>query len=77
MLSMIVLRFPDEASERKALGFLAGRFSFRTWATGETLVPEVALPFLALEGIPFIAQGPPRYEQNLPAFRTPPASASE
>ena len=47
---MVRVRFTDTASERKALGFLAGMFSFKTWKTGETVLPEAALPFLALEG---------------------------
>ncbi len=55
---MIVIRFPDSASERRALGYLAGRFSFSTRSTGETLVPEAALPFLAAEGIAFNVEGP-------------------
>lgn len=55
---MILVRFPNGESERWALGFLAGRFSFKTWVTGETLVPENALAFLATEGIPFIVEGP-------------------
>ena len=50
---MVLIRFRDVSSER-ALGYLAGRFSFKTWANGQTLVPESALPFLAVEGIPFI-----------------------
>ena len=54
---MILVRFPNGESERRALGFLAGRFSFRTWATGEALVPEIALAFLATEGIPFSVEG--------------------
>ena len=54
---MIVVRFPDLASERRALGYLSGRFSFTTRATGETLVPEAALPFLAAEGIAFHVVG--------------------
>ena len=44
---MIIIRFPDDAMERKGLGYLAGRFSFKTWATGETAVPEVALAYMA------------------------------
>lgn len=65
---MILVRFPDADSERRALAFLAGRFSFKTWATGETLVPESALAFLATEGIPFVVEGPAKYEQNVPAI---------
>jgi hypothetical protein len=55
---MIRIRFPDATAERRALGYLAGRFSFRSWANGETLVPEAALAAMAVEGIPFIAEGP-------------------
>ena len=50
---MTRIRFPDSAVERRALGFLAGRFSFKTWSSGETIVPEAALAALAHEGISF------------------------
>jgi hypothetical protein len=72
---MIRIRFPDTASERRALGYLAGRFSFKSWATGEMLVPDFALPALAREGISFIVEGPATYEQLIPSLRNPPASA--
>lgn len=68
---MIVVRFPDSASERRALGFLAGRFSFTTRASGETLVPEASLPFLAAEGIPFHVEGVASYELRVPTLRNP------
>ena len=55
---MILVRFPNAESERRGLGFLAGRFSFKAWATGEVLVPESALAFLATESIPFTVEGP-------------------
>jgi hypothetical protein len=55
---MIQIRFPDAASERRALGYLAGRFFFKSWADGVTLVPDYTLPHLAREGIPFIVDGP-------------------
>jgi len=60
---MIIIRFPDEPAKRRALGFLAGRFSFKSWATGEMMVPTAALGALALEGIPFQAEGPATYGQ--------------
>jgi hypothetical protein len=72
---MILVRFPNADTERRALGFLAGRFSFKTWATGEVLVPESALAFLATESIPFTVEGPAKYEQNVPAVRNPLAPA--
>jgi hypothetical protein len=66
---MILIRFPDDATKRTALGRLAGRFSFKSWATGEMLVPESALPFLAVERISFTVEGPATYEQIGSAFR--------
>jgi hypothetical protein len=72
---MIRIRFNDEANKRRALGFLAGRFSFKSFATGEMLVPEFALPALAREGISFTVEGPATYEQITSAFRNPPAQA--
>jgi hypothetical protein len=72
---MIIVRFPDAQAKRWALGYLAGRFSFKSWATGEVMVPEVALPFLATEGIPFFVEGPATYERIVPALRSPSAPA--
>ena len=72
---MIIIRFPDEPAKRRALGFLAGRFSFKSWATGEMMVPPGALSALAMEGIPFHAEGPATYEQIATPLRNPPASA--
>jgi hypothetical protein len=66
---MIIIRFPDDANKRRALGWLAGRFSFKSWATGEMMVPDEALPYLAREGIRFLVEGPPKYEQAVPAVR--------
>jgi hypothetical protein len=54
---MIRIRFPDTATEQRALGFLAGRFSFRSWDNGETLVPSAALAALAMAGIHFSTVG--------------------
>ena len=55
---MIQIRFPLPESKRLALGILAGRFPFKSWASGEMLVPEDALPFLALRGVAFVVEGP-------------------
>ena len=68
---MIVIRFPDSDSERKALGYLAGRFSFKSWASGDLIVPEPALAQLAVMGIPFMVTGPATYEQSIPTIRDP------
>jgi hypothetical protein len=72
---MILIRFPNTDSKRSALAQLAGRFPFKSWASGEMIVPEDALAFLAVQGIPFTAEGPATYEQIGSAFRgAPPAS---
>jgi hypothetical protein len=61
---MILIRFPSPDIKRTALARLAGRFAFTSWANGDMLVPEDALAYLAVEGIPFSVQGPATYEQN-------------
>ncbi len=68
---MIRFRFNDLDAKKRAFGRLAGRFAFKSWATGEMLVPEAALAFLATENIPFQVEGPATYEQITPAFRDP------
>jgi len=66
---MIQIHFTDIESKRRALGALAGRFSFKSRDSGEMFVPEASLPFLAVEGISFIVDGPASYEQSVPAVR--------
>ena len=73
---MIIIRFPDADSKRLALGNLAGRFAFKSWATGEMLVPEDALPFLAMHDISFTVEGRANYERNGTSFRGAPVTAS-
>ncbi len=52
---MIVIRFPDSNSKREALGRLPpGRFPFKSWPTGDMMVPAEPLAFLAVEGIHFM-----------------------
>ncbi len=69
-MKLIRIRFPDHDSKRRALGFLAGRFSFTSYETGEMLVIEDALTALAVEGISFAVEGPVTYAEAIPAFRT-------
>ena len=66
---MIRIHFPTDETKRQALGRLAGRFSFKSWVSGEMLVPEEALGFLAVEGIPFSVEGPATYEQTTTSLR--------
>ena len=63
---MIIIRFPDDKSKRRAMGFLPGRFSFKSWASGEMMVPENSLTFLTVEGIPFSVEGPTNDERLSP-----------
>ncbi len=72
---MIKVRFSSSESERQALGFLAGRFPFKTYADGYTLVPESALARLAGEGIAFTVEGRAAYEQSFSKVRDPSASS--
>jgi len=71
---MIKVRFSSSESERKAIGFLAGRFPFKTSAEGYTLVPEAALARLAGEGIAFTVEGRAAYEQSFSTVRDSPTS---
>ncbi len=54
---MILIRFSDAQMEKRGLGYLAGRFSCKTWKSGETLVPEEALSQLAAAGLKFSVEG--------------------
>jgi len=66
---MITIIFPDRETEKRALGFLLGRFSGRVLKSGEHLVPEAALEALADQNIPFTVQGKSTYEQQIAAVR--------
>lgn len=66
---MIIIRFADSAMERRALGYLLGRFSFRSWANGDVMVPAEALVDLATERLSFTVVGPATYEQLVPPLR--------
>jgi hypothetical protein len=62
---MVIIRFPEVEARRRALGYLLGRFSGRSWVTGEVMVPESALPHLAAEGITFTVEGQATYDRIL------------
>jgi hypothetical protein len=73
---MIRIRFTDLNAKKRALGRLAGRYPFKSWATGEMLVPEAALGFLATEKISFQIEGPATYNKQItPALRVPAPAA--
>ena len=73
--AMIRIRFTDENSEIRGLGYLAGRFSFTACDDGRVLVAEAALARLARQGIAFTAEGAATYAEQIAAFRNPPAVA--
>ena len=66
---MITITFQDRETEKRALGFLLGRFSGRVLKSGEHLVPEAALEALADQNIPFTVNGKATYEQQTAAVR--------
>jgi len=54
----VIIRFVDADAKRRALGKLVSRFSGKSWASGEMMLPPAALGYLASEGIPFAVEGP-------------------
>jgi hypothetical protein len=64
MPHMVVITFPDTETQKKALGFLLGRFSGKVLKGGEHLVPEAALAALADQGITFTVHGKASYEKQ-------------
>ena len=66
---MVIIRFDDGETEKQALDCLVGRYSFKTWANGDLMVPEPALGYLAAEGVTFRVKGPATYEHFLPTLR--------
>lgn len=71
---MITITFPDRETKLEALGFLLGRFTGRVLKSGEVLVPESALPALAIEGYRFTVIGQSTYEQYTASLRDTVAS---
>jgi len=67
---MVVITFPDSETQKKALGFLLGRFSGKVLKTGEHIVPEAALQALARRNITFTVKGKATYEHHLAALRS-------
>jgi hypothetical protein len=66
---MVTITFPDRETEKRALGFLLGRFSGCVLRSGEQIVPEAALEALAHENFPFAVRGKATYEQQVAAIR--------
>lgn len=69
---MVLIRFTDAENKRRAVEALVGEFSFKTWTSGEMLLPEDALPRLAREDIAFSFDGSAAYEKlETPRDSTP------
>jgi hypothetical protein len=62
---MVIIRFPSTEVRRRALAFLLGRSTGKSWATGEVMVSESAISHLAAEGITFTVEGPATYKRIL------------
>jgi hypothetical protein len=67
---MVVITFPDKETQKKALGFLLGRFSGKVLKSGEHIVPGAALAALADQNIPFTVHGRASYEKQIAALRS-------
>ena len=50
---MVLIHFSGRASKRRALETLVGEFPFKSWSSGDMLVPEAALGELSRHDIPF------------------------
>ncbi len=73
---LIMIQFPDKATEDRAIEMLIPRFSGKSWETGETAVPAPALAFLAEKGIKFSVIGPAPYEFVTP-LRNPASTVAK
>jgi hypothetical protein len=72
---MVVITFPDKETQKKAVGFLLGRFSGTVLKTGEHIVPEAALEALAERNFEFTVKGKASYEQHIAALRSAASTA--
>jgi hypothetical protein len=67
---VVVITFPDTDTQKKAVGFLLGRFSGKVLKGGVLIVPVEALAALAEKGITFTAHGKASYERLVAALRS-------
>jgi hypothetical protein len=68
---MVLIRFSSLQAKRAALGYLPGRFPFKSWSTGEMIVPELALIGMAAEGIHFAVDGIATYQHLIAGATNP------
>ena len=74
---MVVITFPDAETQKKALGFLLGRFSGKVLKTGEYIVPEAALAALAERNITVTVHGKASYEKQVAALQSAASDAAQ
>jgi len=67
---MVIITFPDPDTQKRALGFLLGRFSGKVLKSGEHIVPEAAVAALAEHNFVFTVRGKATYEQQIAALRS-------
>lgn len=67
---MVIVTFPDRATQTRAIGFLLGRFSAKFFKSGEHILPEAAVEALADNDFAFSVKGKATYEQTVAAIRT-------
>ena len=60
---MVLIRFSDAEGKRRALEALVGEFAFKSWVSGQMMVPKEALARLAREDIPFSFEGSAAYKR--------------
>jgi hypothetical protein len=60
---MVLIRFPDAGAKRRALELLVGEVPFKSWSSGEMLLPEDALARLARKDVPFSFEDPAAFEK--------------
>jgi len=69
--NIILIRFPTEDAKDRALELLLGEYAFKSWRSGELLLPEDALPLLARENVPFTFEGVEGYERITEILKKP------
>ena len=72
---MVIVTFPDKQTEKKAIGFLLGRFFGKFFKSGEHVVPEAAVEALAGQNFVFTVKGKATYEQEVATLRGPAAAS--
>jgi hypothetical protein len=71
---MVIVKLPDEETQKRALAVLIGQYPGHSWASGEMVVPEEALAPMALAGITFTVEGRATHER-IQSLRNTPALA--